>query len=273
MRWQNQATIIGWKKRFKRNTITWAHLHTVPLDVEHRNVDGHLADIRGEHPPLPGELPGERHGDGATAGAEVGPPPVGEALHGAHHVDDGLSLRARDEDALPDGDHQVPPVLVPDHVLERRALPDVAQPQGLEVLERRAEERWAFGGRGGGGGRVPGGVGEEPAEVAVEVRRGGRDERGRAAAERGEGGAWDPVGRWAEEERGGVRVRRRGGVGAGSRRRERGGGAEGFGEEVAVEVERARLRAEEGGGGEGAGGESEHGHGGSGGRVGSRSRG
>lgn len=214
-------------------------LYPVPLDVEPGDVDGHLADIRGEHPPWSGELPRHSHGDGAAPGAEVGPPPVREALDGAHHVDDGLRLGARDEDALRNGDHQAPPVLVPDHVLERRALPDVAHPQGLEVLERRAEERRVV--RGGG-------VGEEPAEVAVEVGRGGRDERGRAAAERGEGGGRDTVRRWAEEERRGVRVRRRGGVGKGSRRREWGGrgGGEGFGEEVEVEVGCTRLRAEEG---------------------------
>lgn len=179
-------------------------------------------------------------------------------------------------------------MLVPDHVLERRALPDVPPPQGLQVLERRAEEPRAIavGGGGGGGssGRVLGGgdgVGEEPAEVAVEVRRGGRDERGRAAAERGEGGGRDAVGRWAEEERGGVRGRRgsRGGVGAGSRRRERGGrgGGESFREEETMEVEvgPAGPRAEEGGGGRGAGGEGEHGHGGrngSGARAGLRVR-
>ena len=202
------------KKKEENSKETQAHLHPVPLDVEPGDVNGHLADIRGEHPPMGTELPGHSHGDGAAPCAEVSPPPIRESLDGAHHVDDGLRLGARDEDALRDGDHQVPPVLVPDHVLERRALPDVAQPHRLEVLERRAEERRAIAvGRGGGGGGWVGGVGEEPAEVAVEVGRGGRDERGRAAAERGEGRGWDTVRRWAEEERGGVRVRGRSGVG------------------------------------------------------------
>jgi len=68
-------------------------------------------------------------------------------------------------------------VLVRDHVLERRALPDVPQPQRLKVLEQRAEQRWVIvvGGGGGGGGWV-GGVGEEPTEggTSAATRRGTR---------------------------------------------------------------------------------------------------
>ena len=82
------------------------------------------------------------------------------AVGGGDHVHDGLRLGPRDEHAVPDGDHQVLPVLVPERPAE-------------EVGRRRVAA-----GRGRGGG-----VGEEPTEMAVEVRRRGRDERGGPAAE------------------------------------------------------------------------------------------
>lgn len=91
-------------------------------------------------------------------------------------------------------------------------------------MERRAEERRVGGGVGGG-------VGEEPAEVAMKVRRGGRDERGRPTAEGGEVGGRDLVHRRAEEEWRGVRVRVRARV-LGARRRQGEGGGDEFGEEA-----------------------------------------
>jgi hypothetical protein len=114
----------------------------------------------------------------------------------------------------------------------------VAQPESLEDVQRRAEER-----RVGAGGGIRAGVGEQQAEVAVEVvRREGR----RAAAERGERGRRDRVNRRAEEERGRVRVRvpRGGGVVAGNGRLELGRrGGEGLrGEEQTVW---SAVRAEE----------------------------
>ena len=106
-----------------------------------------------------------------------------------------------------------------------------SRPQGLEVLKWRAEQHRAIvvGGSDGRGGWVSG-VGEEPAEVAVEVGRRGRDERSHAAVERGEGHRQDTMGRCTEEERGGVRVWGSSGV-----------GGEGFCEEEMVEMERTRL--------------------------------
>lgn len=129
-------------------------------------------------------------------------------------------------------------MFVPDDVLEGAPAPDVAEPEGLEVVERRAEQRRVGGGVGGG-------VGEEPAEVAMKVRRGGRDERGRPTAEGGEGGGRDPVRRRAEEERRGVRVRSRV-LGARRRQGEGGGGGDEFGEE-------AGFGFEEGGDDDGSG--------------------
>ena len=140
-------------------------------------------------------------------------------------------------------------MLVPHHVLERAAVPDVGQPQCVELVERRAEEV-----RVGGGG----GVGEEPAEVAVEVRRGGRDERGGSEAEGREGGGLDGVGRRAEEERGRVCVLREAGGGGGARggrcQRASCGGEEGS-EEAAAGSDGLGDEREE----DGAGGEREHG--------------
>jgi hypothetical protein len=69
------------------------------------------------------------------------------------------------------------------HIRHTRLYP--LNPGVTEVLEQRAKERQS----------VVGGINEELAEVAAEMRRGGRDERGRVAAEHDKGDGRGLMGR------------------------------------------------------------------------------